>query len=331
MLTKSDEYSTGRLSNNHRPQKEGSVKNLLSTKEVAQLLDVHEKMVYALIAEKGLPATKITGKWLFPKHLVEQWIENATQNFPAQTPALPPYHGLLIVAGSDDPLLEKTLNLFNNTYPKHLAVYGNVGSFGGLKALRRNLCHMASSHLIQEDGADFNFQFAAEELRDPPAVINFCFREQGLVLAKGNPGGIRSIADLGRKEFRVVNRPLTTGTRLLFERQLQRANVALETMVGSGHEVHRHLDVGLEVLAGRADAGPAIRAVAGLLGLDFLPLARERFDLLITRERFFDKGVQQFLGLLHEPAFRHLAEGLEGYDLSQSGRTIYPLGQDDEA
>jgi len=306
------------------------VRSLLSTKEVAQLLDVNEKMIYGLIAEKGLPATKITGKWLFPKHLVEQWIENATQNYPPKTPALPPYHGMLITAGSDDPLLEQTLNLFNKTYPKHLAVYGNVGSFGGLKALRRNLCHMASSHLIQEEGDDFNFQFAAEELRDLPAVINFCFREQGLVLAKGNPCGIRSVADLGRKELRVVNRPLATGTRLLFDRQLQKANVASETMVGYGHEVHRHLDVGLEILSGRADAGPAIRAVAGILGLDFLPLARERFDLLVTRERFFDKGVQQFLGLLHEPAFRRMAEGLEGYDLSQSGRVIYPREQDED-
>lgn len=300
------------------------MKNLLSTKEVAQLLDVNEKMVYGLIAEKGLPATKITGKWLFPKHLVEQWIENTTQNYPVQTPPLPPYHGLLIVAGSDDPLLEQTLNLFNETFSKHLAVYGNVGSFGGIKALRDNLCHIASSHLIQEEDGDFNFQFVSEKLREQPAVINFCFREQGLLLAKGNPCGIRSIADLKRKELRVVNRPLATGTRLLFDQQLRKADVASETMVGYGHEVHRHLDVGLEVKAGRADVGPAIRAVAGILDLDFLPLGRERFDLLISRERFFDKGVQQFLGLLHDQPFRRLAEELSGYDLSHSGRAIYP-------
>ncbi|HDQ40246.1 MAG TPA: helix-turn-helix domain-containing protein [Desulfonatronum sp.] len=300
------------------------MKNLLSTKEVAQFLDVNEKMVYSLIAEKGLPATKVTGKWLFPKHLVEQWIENSTQNFPSQASPLPPYHGLLIVAGSDDPLLERTMNLFNKTYPKHLAVYGNVGSFGGLKALRHNLCHMASSHLIEESGQDFNFQFASEELHEPPAVINFCFREQGLIMAKGNPCKISSVADLGRKDMRVVNRPLTTGTRLLFDRELLKADVSTETMVGYGHEVHRHLDVGLEILAGRADVGPAIRAVAGILDLDFLPLGRERFDLLISRERFFDKGVQLFLGLLHEPVFQRMAGELQGYDLAQSGRTAFP-------
>jgi putative molybdopterin biosynthesis protein len=303
---------------------EGFVKNLLSTKEVAQLLDVNEKMVYGLISEKGLPATKVTGKWLFPRHLVEQWIENTTQNFPSPSSPLPSYHGLLIMAGSDDPLLERTLNLFNKTFPKHLAVYGNVGSFGGLKALRNNLCHLASSHLLQAEDGDFNFQFAAEELAAPPAVVNFCFREQGLLLARGNPRNIQSVADLGRKEIRVVNRPLTTGTRLLFDQHLEKAGVAAETMVGYGNEVHRHLDVGLEVLAGRADVGPGIRAVAGILELDFLPLGRERFDLLISRERFFDKGVQHFLGLLHEQSFLRMAQGLEGYDISQSGRTLFP-------
>lgn len=300
------------------------MKNLLSTKEVAQLLDVNEKMVYGLISEKGLPATKVTGKWLFPRHLVEQWIENTTQNFPSPSSPLPSYHGLLIMAGSDDPLLERTLNLFNKTFPKHLAVYGNVGSFGGLKALRNNLCHLASSHLLQAEDGDFNFQFAAEELAAPPAVVNFCFREQGLLLARGNPRNIQSVADLDRKEIRVVNRPLTTGTRLLFDQHLEKAGVAAETMVGYGNEVHRHLDVGLEVLAGRADVGPGIRAVAGILELDFLPLGRERFDLLISRERFFDKGVQHFLGLLHEQSFLRMAQGLEGYDISQTGRTLFP-------
>ncbi|MFH7320993.1 substrate-binding domain-containing protein [Desulfurivibrio sp. D14AmB] len=300
------------------------MKNLLSTKEVAQLLSVNEKMVYLLIAEKGLPATKVTGKWLFPRHLVERWIENSTQNFPAATAPLPPYHGLLIMAGSDDPLLEQTLNLFNRSHPGQLAVYGNVGSFGGLRALRDNLCHLASSHLLQEEDGDFNFQFAAEELPSPPAVINFCFREQGLLLAKGNPLAIGSVADLARKKARVVNRPLSTGTRLLFEQRLHQAGVPGKKLTGYDREVARHLDVGLEILAGRADAGPAIRAVAALLGLDFLPLGRERFDLLIARERFFDKGVQLFLGLLHEPPFRQLAQGLAGYDVSQSGRTIFP-------
>ena len=298
--------------------------DLLSTKEVAQFLGVNEKMVYTLVAEKGLPATKITGKWLFPKHLVEQWVEANTINYPEPPRRLPPYEGLLIVAGSNDPLLDKTLSLFNRQYPDHVAVLGNLGSLGGLRALRRNLCHMATSHLIQEDESDYNFEHADRELERQPAVVNFCRREQGLIVARGNPRGIQAVADLAQAGLTLVNRPNTTGTRLLLDRELAKAGIAGESIEGYHHTVVRHLDVGLEVLAGRADVGPGIRAVAGMLGLDFVPLRWERYDLLITKDRFFDPGVQLFLGLLPEEAFRELAKLLEGYDVSSSGKMVYP-------
>lgn len=298
--------------------------DLLSTKEVAHFLGVNEKMVYTLVAEKSLPATKITGKWLFPKHLVEQWVEANTINYPEPPRRLPPYEGLLIVAGSNDPLLDKTLSHFNRQYPDHIAVLGNLGSLGGLRALRRNLCHMATSHLIQEDESDYNFEYADRELERQPAVVNFCRREQGLIVARDNPRGIQAVADLAQPGLTLVNRPNTTGTRLLLDRELAKAGIAGESIEGYHHTVVRHLDVGLEILAGRADVGPGIRAVAGMLGLGFVPLRWERYDLLITKDRFFDPGVQLFLGLLPEEAFRELAKLLEGYDVSSSGKMVYP-------
>lgn len=304
-----------------------TMRDLLSTKEVAQFLGVNEKMVYTLVGEKGLPATKITGKWLFPRHLVEQWVEANTINYPEPPRRLPPYEGLLIVAGSNDPLLDRALALFNRRYPEHIAVHGNLGSLGGLQALRRSLCHMATSHLIQDDDADYNFAYADRELERQPAVVNFCRREQGLLVAPGNPKGIRQVADLGQPGLTIVNRPNTTGTRLLLDRELAKAGIEGEAIAGYHQTVARHLDVGLEILAGRADAGPGIRAVAGMLGLDFVPLRWERYDLLITKERFFDPGVQLFLGLLPEQAFRQLAEALEGYDVSASGKMVYPEAQ----
>ena len=120
------------------------MENLLSTKEVAEFINVNEKMVYSLVSEKGLPATKITGKWLFPKHLVEQWIEANTINYPDSGIQLPPYEGLLIITGSNDPLLDRAISLFNSHYPDQVAVFGNLGSMGGLSALRKNFCHIAS-------------------------------------------------------------------------------------------------------------------------------------------------------------------------------------------
>jgi excisionase family DNA binding protein len=301
-----------------------ATKKFLSTKEVAKFLDVNEKMVYTLISDKGLPAAKITGKWLFPRHLVEQWIETNTLNYPRPNHVLPPYHGLLILAGSNDPLLEKTLALFNERHPDQVAVFGNLGSMGGLRALRQNLCHMASSHLLQEDETEYNFDFAVKELDQMPVVINFCRREQGLLLPSGNPKGIQAVADLGRPGVRIVNRRLGTGTRLLFDRELQKAGLQAEKIAGYTEEVLRHLDVGLAVLTGQADAGPGIRPVAAQLGLDFIPLRWERYDLLVTRERFFDKGIQLFLGLLHEDAFRAMAARYAGYDVSASGSMLFP-------
>ncbi|BBO78022.1 DNA-binding protein [Desulfosarcina widdelii] len=297
---------------------------MLSTKEVAKFLGINEKMVYTLISEKGLPASKVTGKWIFPKHLVEQWVESNTVNYPQAHKTLPPYDGLLVISGSNDILLEKTLAIFNSRYPGHLAVFGNLGSVGGINALRKSLCHMATSHLLQENGSDYNFDFLQGQFERMPVVVNFCKRDQGILLQAGNPGKIKSVKDLGKRGVRIVNRSLATGTRLLFDRELKRAGVAGERITGYDNEVNRHMDVGLEILSGRADAGPGIRPVASLLGLDFFPLRQERYDMVVTRERFFDQGVQYFLSLLHEKAFIQAAEELQGYDVSISGKMIFP-------
>jgi excisionase family DNA binding protein len=301
---------------------------LLSTKEVARLLNVNEKMVYTLVAEKGLPASKVTGKWIFPRHLVEQWVETQTINYPDTGSLKPLKQGILILAGSNDPLLDRTISLFNSQFQAPLAVFGNLGSMGGLRALRQNLCHIASSHLLQEDEQEYNFEYAFKELDSMPAVVNFSRREQGILVAGGNPKNISGVADLAEPGMRMVNRPLGTGTRLLLDREFKKAGIQGEKIKGYGDEVHRHLDVGLEIVAGRADAGPGIGAVAGLLNIGFIPIRWERFDLMILKDRFFDEGIQRFLSLLHEKAFKQLGEKFTGYDLSFSGKMIYP-GADD--
>lgn len=300
------------------------MKKLLSTREVAQFLDVNEKMIYSLISDKGLPATKITGKWLFPLRLVEQWIDANTSNYPQPRTTLPAYDGLLIITGSNDPLLDKAISIFNSNSPEHISVFANLGSMGGLQALRRNLCHMASSHLMQDNGEGYNFDFADREFDNMPAMVNFCKREQGLLVAKGNPKKIYDIADLARPGLKIVNRSNTTGTRLLLDRELEKAGIKGNDIAGYHHEVAKHIDIGLEILSGHADAGPAIRYVAALLDLDFIPLRWERYDLLIDKNRFFDQGVQLFIGMLHENDFTAAANAFAGYDLSMSGKMVFP-------
>ena len=306
------------------------MKKLLSTKEVAQFLNVNEKMVYSLVSEKGLPATKITGKWLFPKHLVEQWVEANTINYPDSNIQVPTYDRLLIITGSNDPLLDRTISLFNSHTPDQVAVFGNLGSMGGLSALRNNLCHIASSHLLQENESEYNFDFALKELDQMPAIVNFCRREQGILVQKGNPKGISTVADLAQAGIKIVNRSLSTGTRLLLDRELKKTGLSGEKIEGYSNEVSRHLDVGLEVLSGRADAGPGIRAVAGVLDIGFIPLRWERFDLMISKKRFFDEGIQRFLGLLHEKEFREMANRLDGYDVKFGGKMVFPTDSQKE-
>jgi excisionase family DNA binding protein len=300
------------------------MEKLLSTKEIAEFLGVNEKMIYTLINEKELPATKITGKWLFPKNLVEQWVESRTINYPRPAKTAVELSNLLLIAGSNDVLLERTISLFRKWHPEYVVMFSNQGSLGGLQTLRRGACHIAGSHLEQEEDKDYNFSYATNLFAELPAVVNFCRREQGLIVPKGNPLRIRGIGDIGARDLTIANRPLEASTRLFLDREIKKAGLDPAAIKGYEREFQSHLEVGLEVLNGRADTGPAIHSAATLLGLDFVPLKWERYDLLIPKENFFSKGVQWFLELLQEEAFRELIEDLSGYDLSLSGKMVYP-------
>ncbi len=308
----------------------GFRRKFLTTKETAKLLNVNEKMIYSLVNDKGLPATKVTGKWLFPGRLVEEWLESHILNYKPMNCGFSSDDGILLLAGSDDPLFQKTLALFHTKVLDTTAFFANQGSMGGLISMRRGQCHIGVCHLLQDDEDGYNFSFAEQELDRPPVFVNFSKREQGIVVQKGNPAKITSINDFARDDIRIVNRPLGTGTRLLFDYEIGKSEITTEQIAGYDTEVSRHLDAGLEVLAGRADAAPAIRAVAGMLDMDFIPLRWERFDLLISRERFFEKGIQQFIGLLHDEEFRKLAESIVGYDVSLCGKMLFPDNFNDE-
>jgi molybdate-binding protein len=249
---------------------------------------------------------------------------------PSQDPGAALDSDVLVIAGSNDPLLEKTIGLYNTQNGDYLAVFGNLGSMGGIRMLKQGRCHIASSHLLQADGDEYNFEYLSAQAAPPPVVVNFCHRRQGLIIASDNPHGIHQTEDLVRNNLRIVNRKLGTGTRLLFDRELKAAGIKPEKISGYDCEVERHVDVGLAIVAGTADAGPGIQPVAELLGLAFLPWRWERYDLLIDRERFFSPATQNFLSILHDQAFKELAGAYRGYDLSSSGKMIFPPTVEDD-
>jgi len=297
--------------------------SLMSTKELARYLGVNEKKVYSLISEKGLPAARVTGKWLFQRHLVDRWLERHTDNYPPAEATPETYQNLLVITGSNDILLDQLLELFGRRHQLPLPVFCNLGSMGGLRALRENLCHISSAHLLEPEGEQYNFAYFEAELGDTAVVVNFCKRLQAVLVAPGNPKKVKGLADLASGRLRIANRKEGTGTRLLLDRELERQGVSGDRIPGYQTAFGRHLDVGLEVLAGRADAGLAIAAVGQMLGLDSVPVRWERYDFIIRKEVFFSRGVHMLLGLLHDPDFRQGAEGLAGYDLSTSGKVVF--------
>ncbi len=308
--------------NCRQTERHPNMDEMLTTRQVAKYLNVNEKMIYSLIAEKGLPASKVTGKWLFPLDLVRQWVENGTRNFPEQA-KLPPYHGLVLISGSNDLLLDTLICTFNLKHSEHMALFGPSGSLGGLKSLRNNLCHIAGCRSADENSVA-GFPFVDKDIARSPAVVNLCHREQGLIIQKNNPLGISSVKDLSQKGLTMVNRRLGTGDRQLLDRELKGFEIDTQSINGYENCVSRHMDAGLAILNGKAHAAPGIRSVANLLGLGFISLCWERFDLFVNKESFFDQGVQLFLAMLKGKVIQRTADELGGYDLSMTGKMVYP-------
>jgi excisionase family DNA binding protein len=299
------------------------MKSLMNTNEVSQYVGINEKKIYRLIATKGLPATKITGKWLFQRHLVDRWLEHHTENYPPAEKTPENYPNLLIITGSNDLLLDQLLEVFARRHPLPLPLFSNLGSMGGIRALKENLCHICSCHLLEPEGDDYTFANVEEELGSDVTLVNYCKRLQAVVVPRGNPKGIKELADLTSGRLRIANRKKGTGTRLILEQAMERMGVSSDQVPGYETEFARHLDVALEVLAERADAGLAIAAVAEMLGLDQVPVRWERYDFIMRKDVFFSRGVQMLLALLRDEEFLRLSKKFSGYDLSLSGQVVF--------
>ena len=296
-------------------------RSFLDTQAVAAYLGINEKQVYTLIHERGLPATKITGKWLFPRHLVDRWLESSVANVPLAEPFLREEKDLLLIAGSDDPLFMKLIALFRRKNPGTVTLQSRAGSGDGLLALRKGLVHIACVHLMDPEGG-YGAEHLRERLGENIAVLGFAVRTQGLLLPPGNPLGINGIDDTPGRGLRWAVREVGTGTRALMDRELDRFDADMNSLLVCAVETEGHFETALAVLTGRADIGMGIQAAAALTGCSFIPVRRENFNLIIRRENFFMPQVQGLLNLLREQDFRDLAASLEGYDTTESGRII---------
>ncbi|MGH7826057.1 MAG: substrate-binding domain-containing protein [Candidatus Binatia bacterium] len=293
----------------------------MDTKQVARYLGINEKKIYAMAKAGGIPCTRVTGKWVFPKKLIDQWIEESAASV-VQGKGREEQRTFLLVAGSDDPSLGTLRDLYAFRTAAGSLFMAPGGSTAGLTAMREGLADVAMTHLLDRETGEYNLPFVKRMLPSEVVIASLFYRELGLMVGRGNPKGLERISDLARGGVRIINRQKGSGTRHYFDLELARLSMAGDEIIGYGDAVATHLEVGLKVMRDEVDAGIATKAVAQMLGLDFVPLTRERFDVLIPKERFFTQGIQVLLDIIGSREFREQVAQMGGYDVSESGRII---------
>ena len=287
------------------------VQDYLTTEEAAAYLKLKERKLYDLAASGEVPCSKVTGKWLFPRAALDRWIASGLAVPSGFSHATPPP----IVGGSHDPLLEWVLRHSGSG----LALLSE-GSSAGLGRLAAGEAAIAAIHLhgAGDDDANVSAVAALPGLHDA-VVVGFARREQGLVVAAGNPLGLDGLASAARLGARFGARQAGAGARLLMDLQLARADLSAErlsvhaSMFATGH------DLAVAVRLGEIDCGLATRAVAAANGLSFVPLAVERFDLAMRRRTYFEPGPQKVFAAMRTAEFASRATLFEGYDVSEAG------------
>jgi len=285
---------------------------LLTTAEAAEYLRLKERKLYELVAERQIPCTKVTGKWLFPRADLDRWLLAGMMRPHGVVPADPPP----IVGGSHDPLLQWALSESR----AGLAIMPE-GSEAGYRRFLRGEVIAAAIHFhdLDDPEKDANVEIVSREPTLYDAVlIGFAAREQGLLVLPGNPLGLTSIRDVLYKKARLVVRPEGAGAQQLLLALLKKEGAQLKD-VAATLEAPTGPDIAQAIRAGHGDCGVATRAVATSAGLDFVPLLMERFDLLMRQRDAFRPQLQKLLKLLGTSQFATRAAELGGLDISGAG------------
>jgi putative molybdopterin biosynthesis protein len=286
--------------------------HLLTTLEAAEYLRLKERKLYELVAEQAIPCTKVTGKWLFPKAELDNWLASNLHRPKGLTQAA----AMPIVGGSHDPLLEWTLRESQSglaTLPE--------GSEAGLARFEQGGIVAAAIHLhSQTDEGDANVEaLNARGGFHDAVLIGFARREQGFIVAPSNPLQIATIEDVAARKARVAVRPQGAGAQLLLLSLLYRAQLSINQIAITSPPCPTGPDIAQAIRHGRADCGIATRSVASAAALDFVPIVWERFDLAVRQRDYFRPPLQSLFGFLRSAAFASRARELGGYDIADAG------------
>jgi putative molybdopterin biosynthesis protein len=288
--------------------------NLLTTPEAADYLRIKERKLYELVSDRQVPCTKVTGKWLFPRAELDRWLLGGMARPLGLIPDEPPP----IVGGSHDPLLQWALRESRC----ELASLAE-GSEAGYRKLLAGKVLAAAIHFHTPDGhnADANVAIASREPTLYDAVlVAFAVREQGLLVAPGNPLGVTTLGGVVESKARVAMRPEGAGAQQLLRALLARERLDPSQLALAPGTCPTGPDIAQAIRGGHADCGIATRTVATAAGIDFVPLTSERFDLLMRQRDYFRKPMQALLALLSESRFAERARELGGLDVRDAGR-----------
>jgi putative molybdopterin biosynthesis protein len=228
----------------------------------------------------------------------------------------------IVATGSHDLVLDLIASELTGTGGVSFAS-SNVGSLGGLRAIDRGEAHLAGTHLLDEESGEYNVSFLRRYVRNQCVVlVNLVHRVQGFIIPKGNPASIESLNDLAREDIVFVNRQRGSGTRVLLDYKLVAAGIDTQQVAGYEREEYTHLAVAAAVAGGRANVGLGILSAARAIGMDFIPLFDERYDLAIPEDIYDSELLAPMLQLIQSSDFRVKVEELGGYDAGQMGEVI---------
>ncbi|MBA3036687.1 MAG: molybdopterin biosynthesis protein [Desulfobacterium sp.] len=229
----------------------------------------------------------------------------------------------IVVVGSHDNSLDILSDSIKAGQNSLTLSSSHVGSMGGLMAIKNGVCHIAGSHLLDTIDGSYNISYIKKYLPDTKVkLVHLVFRDQGLIVAKGNPKNIKGIKDLARSDISFINRQGGSGTRILLDYRLNQAGIDPKQITGYFNEEFTHMSVAVAVLSGAVDVGLGIFAAAKALGLDFIPVVTEQYDLVIPEVYFETKNIQILLDTINSTDFKKRVEALGGYSTKETGNIL---------
>lgn len=228
----------------------------------------------------------------------------------------------ILVVGSHDLLIDVLADLLKLQDHEIVLSSSSVGSMGGIIAISKGYAHMAGTHLFDPNRGEYNISYIEKFMKDY-VLINMSYRIQGLMVRKGNPKNIKGLSDLIRDDINFVNRQKASGTRVLLDYLLDKENIDKSKINGYDVEEISHMNVAVKVKEGLADVGMGIESAARIMDLDFIPIVKERYDLLINKNFAKTPMFEKILKVLKSEEFKREAKRIGGYDLSDSGKVIH--------